>query len=151
MLFHSLIEILSFSLEIVNFSIQEHFSIFDLLLSYESRPRNCFLVPGVLPSGGTSELVLVGLLLFHRVLNFAVRFAIKDHLRPSVILFENRNDVFVMEVLCRTWVHKCSVLQAIVFEFSLILLRDIKSFQNFIIFELQRGLGSTVLDHTKHL
>lgn len=100
---------------------------------------------------GPAELVLSSLLFVLRVLNFAIRFAIENHLRPSVILFENADDIFVMEVSDTTRVHESAILQAIILELLLVLLRDAESFEDLIILKLQTGLRGAILNHTQHL
>ena len=96
-------------------------------------------------------MVLSGLLLVLGVLNFAIWFAIENHLGPSVILLEYTDDIFVMEVSDTTWVHESSVLQAIIFKLLLVLLRDTESLEHLIILELQTGFSSAILNHTQNL
>jgi hypothetical protein len=56
-----------------------------------------------------------------------------------------------MKVLSTRWIHKCAIFEAIVLELLLICLRYPKCLKNLVIFELQRGLGSTILYNTQHL
>ena len=99
--------------DIVYLAVQEHLLLLNFVLGDESRLADCLLV--VVVSSSPSELVLLVGLLVRTVLHFAVGLAIDDHLLPRVILLEDVHDVFVVEVLHRTWVHKGAMLQAVVF------------------------------------
>ena len=146
-LFQHRIEVLPLPFERVDLSIQEHLSVLYFLLSYESRSWDSLLIP----SCGPSELVLSLLLLVLGILNFAVRLAVKNHLRPSVVFFENTHDVLVVEVGHRRGVHESAVLHAVLFEFLLLFFGDIESFEDLIVLELKTGFGRTILNNTQNL
>ena len=96
-------------------------------------------------------MILSILLLFLRILDFAIRLAIENHLGPGIVFFEYADDVHMMEVRSARRVHKSAVLHAVFLEFLLIALRYIESFQDLVILKLKTGLCCAVLDHAKNL
>ena len=105
----------------------------------------------MIPSCGPSKLVLSLLLFVLRILNFAVRLAVKNHLRPSVVFFENTHDVLVVEVGRRRGVHESAVLHAVLFEFLLLFFGDIESFEDLVVLQLETGLGRSILNNAQNL
>jgi len=88
------------SSDVVYFTIKKNFSFFLGFSLNKTRFRNGFLVIVVTTSCST-ELVLMILLFIFAILGLAIWFAVKNELVPSVILFKNINNIFVMEILCR--------------------------------------------------
>lgn len=101
----------------------------------------------------SSNLELIDLIcLFVRaVLNFGVEFAVEDDLVPRIILLKASNNIIVMIVLYGTRIHERAILDAVLLKLSLVIFRDVESFQYFVIFEFKTCFHGSVLDKTKNL
>lgn len=93
---------------------------------------------------------LVGFLILG-ILSLAVKLAVENHLRPSVVFFEAANDVIVVVVLRSTWVHECPILEAVVLELTLILVAHFERFQHLVILQLKTCLHCPVLYEAQNL
>ena len=141
----------TFSHHGIYLTVKENFNFFFAIVCNETRFRNGLLVVIIPSTGGSSKLILCFGFFVHAVLNFTVRFAIKNHLVPGIVLFENVYDVFVMKILGRTWIHKRSILQTIILTPLLISFTDIKCLKHIIILQFKTRLSRSVLYKAQHL
>ena len=56
-----------------------------------------------------------------------------------------------MEILDRTWIHKSTIFQAVIFELLLIRLTDTKGFQGFVILQLKTSFAGAILQQAQDL
>ena len=138
----------------INFTIQEYFFLLYLFLCYKRRLRNRLLIISsklgtvvlIGTSSSTSELIGHGvLLLFISALDLTVRLAIIDHLVEGIIFLKDWDNILVMEVLNRTRVLECPILQAVVLEFLFLCSSDVECLHNLIILQLKWCLSGAIL------
>ena len=102
----------------------------------------------VLVRRGHVLVLMVRLLLIG---GLSVGLAVEHHLLPRLVVLEHREHFFVLLTVYLRRVHECSKPQTVVLEAALVGLGDPKGLDNTLVFELEGGLGGTILDHAEHL
>ena len=125
----------------LNFAVEEHFSLLELVLGDEGGPGNCILVARELSAPELRPLLFVLL-----VLSLRVRLAIKDQLVELVDTAEHRDNVLVEVVVLGRWVHEGSEFHAVFFEFVLFPYRNVEGFNHLLILQLHAGFCGSILE-----